>query len=100
MAVWKTTFVSEHLKADHSQWTKCFHSLHPLPVAVVTIPANSLARANHAKSTKHIDDSHVLFQTRTHMHQHKCEDVFESALFKEKYEKKFTLDLLKIAENF
>jgi len=24
MAVWKTTFVSEHLKADQSQFAKCF----------------------------------------------------------------------------
>jgi len=24
MAVWKTTFVSEHLNTDQSQWTKCF----------------------------------------------------------------------------
>jgi len=75
MAVWKTTFVSEHLKADQSQFTKCLHSLHALPVAALAIPANSGARANLAKSTKRIVDFHVLFQTRTHLHQHKCEDV-------------------------
>jgi len=42
MVLWKTTFVSEHL-----------HSLHVLSVAVLTIPANSAARVNHAKSAKH-----------------------------------------------
>jgi len=57
MALWKTTFVSEHL-----------HSLHVLSVAVLMIPANSAARVNHAKSTKHAVDSHVFFQTRTHLH--------------------------------
>jgi len=57
MALWKTTFVSEHL-----------HSLHALSVAVLTIPANSAARVNHAKSAKHTVGCHVFFQTRTHLH--------------------------------
>ena len=47
------------------------HSLSALPVAVLAIPANSTARANHAKSAKHIVDylSRVFFLTCTHMHQ-------------------------------
>jgi len=32
------------------------------------IPANSAARANHTKSAKHMVDSHLFFQTRTHLH--------------------------------
>jgi len=54
--------------------------LHALPVAALTIPTNSAARANHAKSAKHIVGflSHVFFQTRTHLHQHKIEDVFKT----------------------
>ena len=57
MAVWKTTVVCEHLNTDQSNW------LSALPVAVSAIPANSAARANHAKSAKHIVDylSHVFF---------------------------------------
>jgi len=56
MAVWKTTFASEHLNADQSQLTECFslHSSRALPVAVLAIPTNSAARVNHAKSGKHI----------------------------------------------
>jgi len=64
MAVWKITFVSEHLNTDQSQLTKCF----ALVVAVLTIPASSVAGPNHAKRAKHIVDSHVLFHTRTHFH--------------------------------
>ena len=64
-------------------WPSVLHSLHALPVAVLTIPANSAARANHAKSAKCIVDSHVFFQTRTHLHSHRCKDVFKSPLFKE-----------------
>jgi len=66
MAVWKTTFVSEHVNTDQSQLTK-----HTLPVAVLVIPANIAARANHAKSAKHIVDdfSHVFFQTCARLHQ-------------------------------
>jgi len=33
-----------------------------------TIPATSAARVNHTKSAKHIANSHVFFQTRTHLH--------------------------------
>jgi len=44
MPVWKTTFVSEHLKAEQFQLTKCFSLMHTLPVAVLMIPANSAAR--------------------------------------------------------
>jgi len=43
-----------------------FCTLHALSVAVLTIPANSAARVNQAKSAKHTVDSHVFFQTRTH----------------------------------
>jgi len=57
MALWKTTFVSEHL-----------HSLHVLSIAVLTIPENSAARVNHEKSAKHAVDCHVFLQTRTHLH--------------------------------
>jgi len=57
MALWKTTFVTEYL-----------HSLHALSVAVLTIPANSAARVNHAKRAKHTVDCHVFFPTRTHLH--------------------------------
>jgi len=60
--------VSEHLKADQSNYPSVLHSLHAFPVAALAIPANSAARANHAKGAKHIVDSHVLFQTRTHLH--------------------------------
>jgi len=48
-------------------WPSVLHSLHALPVAVLTIPANSAA-ASHAKSAKRLVDSHVFFQTRTHLH--------------------------------
>jgi len=51
MAVWKTTFVSEHINADQSQLTKGF-ALVAKPVAVLTIPANSAARANHVKNAE------------------------------------------------
>jgi len=37
-------------------------------VAILTIPADSAARVNHAKSAKHIVDCHVFFQTRTYLH--------------------------------
>ena len=73
MALWKTTFVSEHL-----------HSLYALSVAVLTIPANSSARVNHAKSAKHAVDCHVFFPTRTHLHYRKCDKVFVSSLFEYK----------------
>jgi len=91
---WKTTFVSEHLDQGCPTFTdigstftffslwrstnlaKLMSSLnrpnvlHSLPVAVLTIPANSSARGNHAKSAKHIVDyvSHVFFLTCTHVH--------------------------------
>jgi len=64
MTVWKTRFVSEHLNRpvpnDQVFCTRCM-----LWLLVLAIPANSAARANHAKSTKHIVDylSHVFFQT-------------------------------------
>jgi len=51
MAVWKITFVSEHLNTDQTQLTLLL--LHALPVAVLALPANSVARASHAKSAKH-----------------------------------------------
>jgi len=40
--------------------------LHALSVAVLTIPANSHARVNHAKSAKHTVNCHVFlfFQTK------------------------------------
>ena len=40
MAIWKIAFVSENLKADQSQLTKC-----SALVAASAIPANSTARA-------------------------------------------------------
>jgi len=45
MAVWKTTFVSEHLNADQSQLSKCFslHSLHALPVVAWRFQLTALA---------------------------------------------------------
>jgi len=51
MPVCKTTFVSEHLNADQSQFPTCFASV-AQPVAFLTIPANSAARANHVKSAE------------------------------------------------
>jgi len=45
-----------------------FHSLHSLPVAVLTISANSSARANRTKSAKLIVDPRVFFQTRSYLH--------------------------------
>jgi len=57
MAVWKTTFVSEHLDTDQSQLTKRLHSLHVLPAAVLVIPTSSAARANHANSAKQYENS-------------------------------------------
>jgi len=44
--------------------------LSALPVAALAIPAKSVVLTNHAKGTKHIVivDSHVLFQTRTHLY--------------------------------
>jgi len=51
MTLWKTTFVPEHL-----------HSLHALSVAVLTIPANSVAKVNHAKSGKHTVDCMCSFK--------------------------------------
>jgi len=68
MAVWKTTFVSEHSNTDQTQLTKCLRLLYALPVAVSTISFNSAARANHANSAKQKFDSHVFFQTCTHLH--------------------------------
>ena len=68
MAVWKTQFVPEHLKTDQSQIPIILHSLYILPVAVLTVPAYSASGANHTNSAKHIVDSHVFFQTRTHLH--------------------------------
>jgi len=55
MAAWKTTFASEHLAYTQisPNWPSVLHSLHALPVAVLTIPANSAAPANHSKSAKH-----------------------------------------------
>ena len=47
------------------------HSLYALPVTVLTIPGKSAAWAKHA-SAKHIVDSHVFVQTRTHLHLPKC----------------------------
>ena len=64
-------------------WSNVLHSFHALPVVALTMPANSSARANHAKSAKHMVDSHVVFQTLTHLHLHKCGDVFKRPLFKE-----------------
>ena len=49
-------------------WLSVLHSLHALPAAVLTIPSNSTALANHKKSAKHIVVSHVFFQTRPHLH--------------------------------
>jgi len=57
------------------------HLLYALHVAILAIPAYSAARANHAKSAKHIDDCHVFIQTCTHWF--KREDVFKSHLFKD-----------------
>jgi len=70
MPVWKTTFVSEHLKTDQFQLNKSFLSLHALPVVVLAIPVNSAGQGNHAKSAKHIGDylSHVFFLTCTHLY--------------------------------
>ena len=73
MALWKTTFVSEHLNIDQPNWPSVLHSLHALPVAVLAIPANSAARANHAKSAKHsrlllscvLSNTHTLTLTQT-----------------------------------
>jgi len=57
LAVWKTKFVSEHSNTDQQpHFTKCLHSLHALPVAVLAIPDNSAARTNYAKRAKHIVD--------------------------------------------
>jgi len=50
MTLRKITFVSEHL-----------HSLHALSLVVLTIPARSTARVNHAKIAKHTVDCHVFF---------------------------------------
>jgi len=55
-------------KQKSPNWLGVLHSLHALPVAALAVSANSAARANHAKSAKHIVDSRVLFQTRTHLH--------------------------------
>jgi len=52
MAVWKITFVSEHLNTDQSQMTKCFALVACFACCSLTIPSNSAARANHAKSAK------------------------------------------------
>jgi len=54
MAVWKTTFVSEHLNPDHPQLTKCFALV--ACFAILAILANSALRANHARSAKRIVD--------------------------------------------
>ena len=76
MAVWKTTFVSEHLNTACSpNWPSVLHSLHGLPVAVLLIPADSSPRTNYVKNAKHIVDylSHVFFLACTHLH--KCQEV-------------------------
>jgi len=44
------------------------HLLYALSVAVLAIPANSAARANHTKSAKHMVGSHLFFQAHTHLH--------------------------------
>jgi len=66
MAVWKITYVPEHLSTDQSQVTKCFYSLYGLPVAVLAIPVKSAARANEAKSAKLIVD--YLFHVHSEVH--------------------------------
>jgi len=68
-------------KQNSHNWQDVLHSLHALPVAVLTVSANSAARAYHANSAKHIVDSHVLVETCTHLHWHKCENVFKMPLF-------------------
>jgi len=51
-------------------WTSLLHSLHALSAAVLAIPANSAARANHTMSANHIVDClyHVFFLTCTNLH--------------------------------
>jgi len=73
MAVWKTTFVSEHLNTDQSQLSKCFALVACFiccSLGDFRFPANSAARAKHAKSAKHIVDYlfHVFFQTFIRLH--------------------------------
>jgi len=82
MALWKTTFVSQHFNTDQSHVNKCFVLVYVLPVTVLAIPANSASRANHVKSAKHIVDylSRVFFVTCTHLHKHKCKDVVKIPL--------------------
>ena len=87
MAVCETAFVSDHLNTDHSQLTKCFALVVCFACCSLSDSThfNSAATANHAKSAKHMVDyfSNVLFLTCTHLHQHKCQGVVESPLFKE-----------------
>ena len=47
IAVWKTTFMSEHLATDQSQMTKCFAL-----VACVACCGLHAARENHVKNAK------------------------------------------------
>jgi len=69
MAVWKNTFVSDHLNTDQSQVTKCFELIAFFTLAVLAISANRAARANQAKSGKDIGDYlyHVFLLTYTHL---------------------------------
>jgi len=64
-SVWKTRFVFEILTQSSPSRPSLLHTLHPLLVAVLAIPANSSAQTNYAKSAKHIVDyfSHVFFLT-------------------------------------
>jgi len=45
------------------------NSLHALPVAVLAMPANSVAQASHAKSAKHRANyfSHAFFKNAQHL---------------------------------
>jgi len=87
-------------------WPSVLHSLYALPVAVLAIPTNSAAWANHVKSAKHIVDyfSHVFFQTCKHLHQltHMRRCVLKPFVQRNGLtsSNKFTFDFLKIAENF
>jgi len=69
-------FKRRPVPTDQVFCTRCMLRL----LRALPIPTNSAAQAN---STKHIVDYHVLFQTRTHLHLHKCEDVYKIPLLKE-----------------
>jgi len=54
------------------------------------------------RAQTHTVDCHVFFQTRTHFHQQKCEEVFKSPFVRIKSmtpSNKFTFDFFNMAEN-